>query len=186
MNSHKNARLGFTGRVQLVHRVLVDRWSAPRAAAAFGISVRTVWKWVGRFRREGCAGLRDRSSRPAHSPRRVRAGLERRIAQLRALPFSGPQIADRLALPLSTVGDVLRCLGLGRLSPLTLPPPIQRYERARPGELLHIDATRLGRFTAVGLARHPESPMDRLTRFTATATRESRDRQYRLCEEPFE
>lgn len=145
MNSHKNARLGFTGRVQLVHRVVVDRWTAPRVAQASGVSVRTVWKWVRRFRREGRSGLRDRSSRPARSPHQVRPALERRIAQLRARRLSGPQIADRLGLPLSTVGDVLRRLGLGRLPSLEPRPPVIRYQRERPGELLHIDTKRLGR-----------------------------------------
>jgi len=136
VNSYKNARLGFTGRVQLVHRVVVDEWTAPQTAASFGVSVRTVWKWVRRWRSESRAGLHDRSSRPA---------LERRIAQLCARRLSGPQIADRLALPLSTVGDALRRLGLGRLPPLSPRPPIVRYERERPGELLHIDTKRLAR-----------------------------------------
>lgn len=76
--------------------------------------------------------------------------LERRIARLRTQRRSGPQIADALALPLSTVGDVLRRLGLGRLPSLTVRPPIVRYERERPGELLHIDAKKLGRIVVVG------------------------------------
>ena len=150
MNSHKNARLGFTGRERLVQRLVVDGWSAPRVARAFGVSVRTVWKWVRRFRGEGRAGLRDRSSRPRRSPRQTQPKFERQIQQLRARRLSGPQIADRLSLPLSTVGDVLRRLGLGRLPPLVPRPPIIRYERERPGELLHIDTKRLGRIVVVG------------------------------------
>lgn len=145
MNSHKNARLGFTGRVCLVERVVADEWSPTEASAAFGVSVQTVRKWLRRYRREGRAGLRDRSSRPHHSPRRLSAALERRIAQLRARRRSGPQIADALQLPRSTVGDVLRRLGQGQLPPLAPRPPIVRYERERPGELLHIDAKTLGR-----------------------------------------
>ena len=145
MRSHRNARLGFAGRLCLVQRVLTDSWSAPQAAAAFGVSERTVRKWLARYRTFGAAGLGDRSSRPHHSPRQLALWLEQRIRTLRQQRRSGPQIADTLHLPLSTVGDVLRRLGLGRLPPVVPRPPIVRYERARPGELLHIDAKRLGR-----------------------------------------
>lgn len=152
MNSHKNARLGFTGRVCLVERVVQDGWTGAQAATAFGVSARTVWKWVARFRRGGRAALRDATARPHRSPRQLRPALERRIARLRTRRLSGPRIADRLGLPLSTVGDVLRRLGLGRLPPLQPRPPIVRYEREWPGELLHIDAKKLGRI--VGGAGH--------------------------------
>lgn len=145
MNSHKNARLGFAGRVCLVERVSRDGWSTAEAAAAFGVSVQSVRKWIRRYRAEGQAGLTDRSSRPRRSPRRLAARLERRIAGLRARRMTGPRIADALGLPLSTVGDALRRLGLGRLPPLQARPPVVRYERERPGELLHIDAKKLGR-----------------------------------------
>ena len=154
MNSHKNARLGFAGRVCLVERVLRDGWSGTQAAQAFGVSARTVWKWVQRYRTEGRPGLRDRTARPHRSPRQLRRVLERRIARLRARRKTGPQIADALGLPLSTVGDVLRRLGLGRLPSLTPRPPIVRYERERPGELLHIDAKKLGRIGRVGHRAH--------------------------------
>ena len=150
MNSHKNARLGFAGRVGLVAHVLEQQWGTHAAAAAYGVSVQTVRKWLRRYRAAGTAGLRDRSSRPRHSPQRLAAALERRIVHLRQRRLSGPQIADRLALPLSTVGDVLRRHGLGRLPSLTPRPPVVRYERERPGELLHIDAKRLGRIAGIG------------------------------------
>ena len=153
MHSHPNARLGFAGRLCLVQRVLRDHWSAPHAAAAFGVTDRTVRKWLARYRQEGPTGLQDRSSRPRHSPRQLGPALERRIRRLRTQRRTGPQIADALALPLSTVGDVLRRLGLGRLPPLTPRPPIVRYERATPGELLHIDTKRLGRI-APGIIGH--------------------------------
>lgn len=145
MNSHQNARLGFAGRVCLVERLLRDHWSVGTAAAAFGISPQSVRKWLRRYRAEGRSGLADRSSRPHHSPRRLAARLERRIAQLRHRRQSGPMIADALKLPLSTVGDALRRLGLGRLPPLMPRPAIVRYERAHPGELLHLDVKKLGR-----------------------------------------
>lgn len=154
MNSHKNARLGFAGRVCLVERVLRNRWPVSTAAAAFGISPQSVRKWLRRYRTEGRAGLADRSSRPHQSPRRVSARLEQRIARLRARRKSGPAIADALGLPLSTVGDVLRRLGLGRLPPLEPRPAIVRYERAEPGELLHLDTKQLGRI-------RPNSPTGR-------------------------
>jgi transposase InsO family protein len=160
VNSHKNARLGFTGRVCLVERVLQDTWSAPAAAAAFGVSDRTVRKWLARYRTEGLAGLRDRSSRPRVSPRRLPATLERRIAARRDRRQTGAQIAGALGLPLSTVGDVLRRLGRGHLPPVVPRPPIVRYEREQPGELLHIDAKKLARIGRVGHRIHG----DRTTR----------------------
>ena len=153
MNSHKNARLGFAGRVCLVQRVETDGWRVVAAARAFGVSERTVRKWRARYRAEGREGLQDRSSRPRSSPRRLAPALERRIQQRRTRRQSGPRIADALGLPISTVGDVLRRLGLGRLPPLVPRPPIVRYERATPGELLHIDAKRLGRI-ATGVIGH--------------------------------
>ena len=145
MNSHKNARLSYAGRVCLVQRVLEGHWTRAAAAAAFSVSVRTVRKWLHRYRTAGCRGLRDRSSRPDHSPRQRSRDEEEAIRHLRAQRRSGPQIADALGLPVSTVGDILRRLGLGRLPTLEARPPIIRYERATPGELVHIDAKRLGR-----------------------------------------
>jgi transposase len=150
VNSHRNARLGFAGRLCLVERVRRNRWTQVETAAAFGVSERTVRKWVRRYEREGRAGLQDRSSRPHRFPKQLVRRLERKIALLRARRRSGPQIADALGLPLSTVGDVLRRLGLGRLPPLVPRPPIIRYERATPGELVHIDSKKLGRIVVVG------------------------------------
>ena len=145
VNSHKNTRLGFTGRLCLVERVLRDRWQVRTAAAAFGISPQSARKWIRRYRAEGRAGVADCSSRPHHSPRRLSARLDHRIAQLRRRRTSGPAIADTLALPLSTVGDVLPRLALGRLPTLVPRPVVGRYQLAVPGELLHLDVEKLGR-----------------------------------------
>lgn len=161
MNSHKNARLGFSGRVRLVAQVLEHGWGTQQAAVRSGVSVQTVRKWLRRYRALGREGLRDRSSRPHRCPRQLEAARVQALLALRARRRSGPQIADALGLPMSTVGDVLRRHGLGRLPPLTPRPPVVRYERERPGELLHIDAKRLGRIDGMGhritgdAGRHP-------------------------------
>lgn len=154
MNSHKNARLGFTGRVCLVERIVQERWTAAETACAFGVSERTVRKWLARYRMEGRDGLRDRSSRPHTSPRQLRASLEQRILARRQQRQTGVQIATALHLPLSTVGDVLRRLGWGQLPPLIPRPPVVRYEREQPGELLHIDAKKLARIGHIGHRIH--------------------------------
>ena len=151
MNTHPNARLGFAGRVRLVERLLAGE--GPRAVAATsGVSVRTAYKWLARYRAEGAAGLHDRSSRPHRSPAATPAPLVRRIEALRRSRATSPQIARALGLPVATVVVVLRRLGLSRLPPLHAPPPtpVVRYERARPGELLHVDTKRLGRIAVVG------------------------------------
>lgn len=119
-------------------------------AAALGISVRTVRKWVARERREGQAGLLDRSTRPLHSPRRLAAAKLERVVALRQARLTAEEIAQRLKLPRSTIAVHLARLGLGRLPPLHPPPPVLRYERQRPGELIHVDTKKLGRFQRSG------------------------------------
>jgi transposase InsO family protein len=153
VNSHKNARLAFAGRVCLVERVIIDHWRVADAARAFGISKPTVRKWISRWETEGLSALADHSSRPHSSPRRLSPAVEKEIARLRVERLSGPEIGDRLGLPISTVGDVLRRLGLGRLPPVVPRPPIVRYEKENPGELIHIDMKRLGRI-APGFIGH--------------------------------
>ena len=151
MKLHANARLSVKGRELLVERVLQQGWSVLAAAQAAGVSERTAAKWLGRFRAEGLAGLRDRSSAPRSSPSRVsdqRVGV---IAALRRLRMTGAEIAECMAMPLSTVSGILSRIGMGRLGRLGLEPAV-RYERSRPGELIHIDVKKLGRIARPGHA----------------------------------
>ena len=145
MKIHANAKLGPKGRLVMCRRVAAEGWSLTEAAAAAGVSERTTSKWVERYRAEGEAGLEDRSSAPKSVPRRTPEGRVEAIAALRRLRFTGAEIAFALGMALSTVSAVLRRIGLGRLSRLERPEPPNRYERQRPGELLHIDVKKLGR-----------------------------------------
>jgi len=130
--------------------VLVDRWSLAAAAGAAGVSERTAWKWVDRYRREGDAGLEDRPSAPKWVPLRTPADREELILSLRELRFTSPEIAETLGMPLSTVGAVLSRHGLGRLPRLLPDEPANSYERPRPGELVHIDVKKLGKIGRPG------------------------------------
>ena len=150
MNIHKNARLTPQGRALMVSRILNEGWRVADAAGAAGVSERVAYKWLARFRAGGAAALHDRKPTPARCPRRTPAETVVRIEQLRRERMSGPAIAKRLALPRSTVGAVLRRLGLGRLAALDPKPPAVRYERQRPGELIHIDTKKLGKIDGVG------------------------------------
>lgn len=153
MDVHKNARTTPHSRMLMVERVR-SGWSVASVASAHGVDPRTVRKWWARHANEGEAGLRDRSSRPHRSPQRLSAALEAEIAGLRRGRLSGPAIARRLGLPISTVGGVLRRCGLGRLTALEPRQPVVRYERDRPGELIHIDTKKLGRIQGVGHRIH--------------------------------
>jgi transposase InsO family protein len=145
MKVHANAPLGPKGRLTMVLRVLEEGWSYAQAADAAGVSERTCRKWVGRYRAEGPDGLVDRSSAPWSIPHRTPDDLVAAIAALRRLRMTGAEIAFCLDLALSTVSAVLLRIGLGKLSRLEPPEPPNRYERQRPGELLHIDIKKLGR-----------------------------------------
>jgi transposase InsO family protein len=149
MNIHKNARMTVHGRVLLVERVEAG-WRVADAARSAGISERTAYKWLGRFRAGGAAALSDRKPVPAHCPHRLPAAMVAEIERLRRQRMSGPAIARRLAMPRATVGAVLRRLGLGRLAALDPKLPAVRYERQHPGELIHIDTKKLGRIDGVG------------------------------------
>jgi transposase InsO family protein len=150
MNSHKNARLTALGRAELVRRVLVEGQTASQAAASFGVCVKTVRKWVARFEAEGEEGLRDRSSRPHQFYRPTPDEVADRIVALRRERWTGKRIAGELSISPATVSRVLRRLGLSRLRDLEPAEPVRRYERARPGELIHLDIKKLGRFERVG------------------------------------
>jgi transposase-like protein len=130
---HRNAKTCPKGRALLVTRVTELGWTMQAAATASGISRRTGFKWLARYRAEGHAGFFDRSSAPRSCPHRTRRGLEGWIVALRARRPSGPAIAHRTGVPPATVGHVLRRHGLGRLPALTPRPPIHRYEWAQPG-----------------------------------------------------
>ena len=153
MNTHNNARLTLWGRAELVRRVLEDDEPVALVAAALHITPGTGYKWLRRFAREGWTGLADRTSRPHPSPRATPPAVVQRILRLRTRRLTGPEIADHLRLPPSTVGRVLTRQGLGRLkgpSPTAGP----RYQRETPGELVHLDTKALDRFTAVGHRIH--------------------------------
>jgi transposase InsO family protein len=150
MNMHKNARLTPQGRLLLVQRVTDQGWTVQSAAGAAGLSERQTYRWLARYRTGGAAALIDRSSAPKRCRRQVPAERVAEIERSRRQRLSGPAIARQLGMPVSTVGGILRRLGLGKLATLEPKPPIVRYERARPGELLHIDTKKLGRIEAVG------------------------------------
>ncbi|MFI7360341.1 IS481 family transposase [Streptomyces avidinii] len=144
--SHRNARLTVHGRRILVERVLAGRPVA-HVAAEMGVSRPTAHKWVHRWRTEGHAGLHDRSSRPRTTPQRTRPAVEARVCELRRSRKLDPaRIGPILGLPASTVHRILTRHGLGRLAWLDRPTgePIRRYERERPGELIHVDIKKLG------------------------------------------
>jgi transposase InsO family protein len=150
MNVHKNARLTPLGRALMVSRINDERWSVGRAAQAGGVSTRTAYRWLARHRRGPSEDFTDRSSAPRRCPRKVAPRRIAEIERLRRARLTGPAIARALGMPRSTVGLVLRRLGLGKLTQLEPRPPVIRYERERPGEMIHLDIKKLGRFGAPG------------------------------------
>jgi transposase InsO family protein/transposase len=147
MNLHANAALSLNPRRLLCRRVVDERWTVTKAAEAAEVSVRCARKWVGRYRAEGELGLFDRSSAPCSIPHRTSEERVQAIAALRRLRFTGPEIAEILGMALSTVSGILTRIGMGKLGRLGLEPAV-RYERERPGELIHIDVKKLGRIQA--------------------------------------
>jgi transposase InsO family protein len=148
-------------RERMVCRVLERGWSITKAAEAAEVSDQTCSKWVRRYRLEGPVGLLDRSSAPAVVANRTGEQTIQVIAALRRLRFTGPEIAELLNRPLSTVSGILTRIGMGKLSRLGIEPP-NRYERQRPGELIHVDVKKLGRIqggagkrVTAGVKRNP-------------------------------
>jgi len=145
MKLHQHARLTPHGRERIVEAVLQHRLTAKMAAQQSGLSERTVRKWMARSRREGVAGLRDRSSRPQRSPRQTPPAQVAVVLALRRLRLPGFQIARQTGLSKATVSRLLRRHRLHRLTLLEPPPPVCRYERQHPGELIHLDIKKLAR-----------------------------------------
>ena len=150
MNIHKNARLTLTRRMELVKDILEGKLVRCAAAAAYGVSLPTARKWVGRYLAEGEAGLLDRSSRPGLSPRAIPAAQARAIVELRRRRLIQARIAASVGVSKSTVGRVLARAGLSRLRDLEPGAPVVRYEHAHAGDLLHIDTKKLGRIERMG------------------------------------
>jgi len=147
---HKNARLTPQSRALLVGRVIRDGWTVAEATHAAGVSERTGWKWLRRFRDEGIAGLRDRSSRPRRS-RGIDLSERRRIVRLRRARMTCRNIAARVQCSRSTVARIVKAAGLARLPTLDGPPaPVVRYEYSQAGGLLHLDTKKLARIDGIG------------------------------------
>lgn len=144
MRLHGNAALSLNGRRRMVAAVVEHGRSVTEAAEAAGVSDRTCSKWVRRYRAEGESGLLDRSSAAHRVHNRTDEQTVALLASLRRLRFTAPELAELLGMPISTVSGILKRLGMGRLGRLGL-EPARRYERERPGELIHIDVKKLGR-----------------------------------------
>jgi transposase InsO family protein len=150
MNIHKNARLTFIRRVEMVEDVLKSRLPANQVAQLYGVSAATVRKWVARFLAQGKDGLSDRSSRPDCSPRAIDDAKALTIVELRKKRMTQARIAEYLSLSKATVSRVLSRAGLARLSDLDPVEPVQRYEFEQPGDMIHIDTKKLGRIEKTG------------------------------------
>jgi transposase InsO family protein len=163
MKLHGNAALSLKKRELLCRRVVEENWSLTKAAAAAEVSERTAGKWVARFRAEGGLGLLDRSSAPRSVANRTPEDRIEAIAALRRLRFTGAEIAEALRMPQTTVAGILKRIGMGRLGRLGL-EPAERYERKRPGELVHVDVKKLGRIEGGAGKRWRERPKQHYNR----------------------
>ncbi|AWN16837.1 Mobile element protein [Salinisphaera sp. LB1] len=150
MNTHKNARLTVHGRDLLVRRILQHGQRPVEAAQAMGVSARTAYKWLARYREHGQSGLYERSSRPARCPHRLSEATRQRIVALRRERRIYRAISRELGVPVTTIARVLQRADLNRLSALDPAPPVKRYTREAPGDLLHLDIKKLGRFERPG------------------------------------
>lgn len=145
MNIHKNARLTLARRIELVRMIVDQGFTKAAAAREAGVREPTARKWLGRYLAEGEQGLKDRSSRPKHSPRTINPETALAIVELRRRRLTHAAIAMSLGVSPSTVGRVLRRAGLSRLRDLEPSEPIVRYEHDKPGDLVHLDTKKLGR-----------------------------------------
>jgi transposase len=152
MQVHARARLSLIGRRRVVERVRAKTWSLTAAAEAAGVSERTIYRWLARFRDFGAVGLVDRPPVARRQPRKTPPDRVAAICALRRLHLSAAEIAEVFSMPLSTVSAVLRREGLGKRSRLAPVEPANRYERRSPGELIHIDIKKLGRIVVPGHA----------------------------------
>lgn len=150
MNTHKNARLTFLRRLEMVDDITKRGLAASEAAAKHGVTAVTARKWHGRYLAGGAEALMDKSSRPARSPRAIDSKVATTIVELRRKLYLQSNIAAYMGVSRATVSRVLRRAGLSRLSDLRPVEPVQRYEHEAPGDLLHIDIKKLGRFDASG------------------------------------
>jgi transposase InsO family protein len=150
MDTHKNARLTPKGREEMVRAVVDYGLTKAAAARQFNTTPKTVGKWVERFRAEGVDGLQDRSSKPLSSPGQTPPATCAAVEVMRRQRYTGKQIAAELGISPATVSRILYRLGLNRLSALEPAEPVRRYERDKPGEMIHIDIKKLGRFNQIG------------------------------------
>ena len=152
MNIHKNARLTPLRREEMALSVIEGRLSKAHAARTYGVSAKIVARWVERFKADGRDGMADRSSRPRVMPGMTDPAVAARIVTLRRQRWTGRHIALEVGVSPATVSRVLKRAGLSRLKDLEPAEPAKRYERDHPGEMIHIDIKKLGRFERVG---HP-------------------------------
>jgi transposase InsO family protein len=150
MDLHKNAGSCPKSRAVLVRRVIEEGWTVKEAAEAQGLSARAAYRWLTRYRHEGIAGLEDRSSRPKRVAGRTPPEVVDRMVVLRRTGITGEEIAAHVGVPRSTTARWLKRAGLGRLRALAAPEPVRRYVHDRPGDLVHLDVKKLGRFGQIG------------------------------------
>jgi len=149
MNVHKNAPLTPLGRERMV-RMVLGGLTLEATARAASVSPRTVRKWLARYKAEGVAGLRDRSSRPHTLHKPTAQTIVERIIALRRERWTGQRIAQAVEVSPATVSRVLKRAGLSRIKDLEPAEPERRYEYAEPGGMIHLDIKRLGRFEKIG------------------------------------
>lgn len=150
MDIHKNARTTPHSRGEIVRRVIVEGQTPGMVAAAFGVCVKTVSKWVERFREAGPEALVDRSSRPHRLHKPTPGAVRENVISLRRMRRPGKEIARETGLSPSTISRILRAVRLSRARDLDPPPPARRYEHEHPGDMIHVDIKKLGRFERIG------------------------------------